>query len=421
MMARFNTDIAVTANYIQLNFNNGEEIIDFTNYEVKGDVNYVPDSYPEMFVSESGKTYSVAKKQQEYFSFILNFQDELTRQKFERVRHYMQQGYKLVATVNNLHIPFNSFPPSYIGIDPEEEINPIAASFGDAVIELPPDFSADRTARNLGAVIVQDLPIRIYRGASLPAPVAACDLLDGSEWKYSDWQLDVNNFWEILAIYQEPSTAGPIDTVDSRPIAVLEIYDPSTDTWTGVDQFQWNGTFYEPINGPNFAYANFSYRFTIITQIVTLKTGETCSEVQFQQLFFEPERPGLGCADLSASDWLYQEWMLDNGTGELLAIPMDLSSSGIIEAINSHPIAILKNENGVAFETLTYDKNYFSPGVGAYVPDNGPNYPVAGWKIEVDGINVVTKGLSVCTTYFHQTYSPAGAEGLDYSLDFIMS
>ena len=416
-MARYNTDIAVTTNYIQLNFNDGEEIVEFNNYEIKGDVNYVPDSYPEMFVSETGLTYSVPKKQQEYFEFVVNFQNESTRQKFERVRHYMQQGYKLSATLNKLHTPFISFPPSYVGIDPEEKINAITASFSAAVIELPKDFSADRTARNIGAVIVEDLPIKIYRTATLPITVPPCEYLDGSIWKYQDWVLNEN--YEIIAVYQDKNLSGPIDTIDTRPLGLLEIY--SGGSWLPYgDAFAWNATNqrYEPVGDLVRAFAGYNYRFTVFGQQVTLLNSEICAEQQFEQVMFFADRPGLGCADLSESDWMYQDWIL-NEFDELDAIVVDPSASGIIAAVDGpRPTGTLYDDLGNVVDQVSYDKDYFGAGSGgAYVPDMGPHAPVLGWRVEINGINVVTQGLSFCTTYFQQTHQPSGSSGLDYSLD----
>lgn len=271
---------SLIADFISLSFNGGTTVVEFSNFEIRRDVQYVPDEAPQTYVSESGISFAQARKQAEYFEFRLRIERPETRKKWEQIRKVITNQYTLSATLKNFIAPFTDFTFTTENNDTQGDLDgfnvAFDANFPNAVIELPQDYAMDRMARGNAATRVLDTTIRIYKSNAPAPPPSPCSQVSVADFVYNQWQLDGSNN-ELLQIDVAIEALGLVQSIDTYNAGLVEVLAGAT-----VDSMTWNGTEYVPDNGPNILTEGVVYVFTANLGI-TLKSGDTCSFTYTQQ------------------------------------------------------------------------------------------------------------------------------------------
>ena len=264
-------------NYIQFVFNGGVETVAFSNYEVLGDLEYVPEHTQEIQQGENGKSFSLMRKQQEYFAFTIDYDKTATRKKVEKLRNYIRQGYELsfvvpaYPTIFDDYEFYNNLPTSS---DPE--VKTISITFSKAVIELPEDFAFDSGARGEGMTIVRQIPVRVLKSATLPVPVSECSLVSISDFDLNPWNVDAGTN-ELISVIVDVDPTGLIDTIDSRPDGTVTYVSGGSGVGGTVENMTWNAvqSRYEPVSGPFIL--DGIYTVSIPGIAITLNSGQECT------------------------------------------------------------------------------------------------------------------------------------------------
>jgi hypothetical protein len=265
--------------YIELVFNGGAETIYFSNWEILGEVSYVPRSAPVIRTTSGGFSHSQDTPQAEYFSFVLKYQSGETRIKWEKIRKYVADGYTLVAKLRNIIYPHAAFPPVAGVYNTDGSFQAVLATFSPAVIELPPDFAFDQIARGQGARIVEDVPIRILQSVSLPVPASACSALGMADFTLSPFSFTGAGNLDYIIV--ERNISGLIASITSYPAG--EIRRTGDNALLDTASYNAGSGFYGPDTDPNISDGQNLY-ITIPNIPVTLTTGDTCT-VTFTQYY----------------------------------------------------------------------------------------------------------------------------------------
>lgn len=260
--------------YLVFNFNDSEEIISFSNWEVLGDVRYVPPFVAGLEENSKGRVFGRKQNQREYCEFELKYLNADTRVKWERIRRMIRLGYTCLFKTEHLVTPMDGFPfeddpTSTTGLFAKQTLQ-----FDSAVIELPEDFAFDRIGRGIGQVPVEDVTIRVYKSSPLPVPSSPCSLITMQDFTTSQWQIDTDNDNELLEIYVEKNSGGAINTITSYGDGTLRQIVGGVEV--DVDTLEWSvaDSAYQPVTGPNNLNGTYVFRATIG---FTLDGGEECS------------------------------------------------------------------------------------------------------------------------------------------------
>lgn len=264
------------ANYVKFSFNNGVEDVFFDNFEILGDLEYYPASTQEMQVSESGASFSLARKQVEKFRFEFNYAERKTRAKIETLRKYMEAGYQLIFTVQAFPTIFTGPDfTSTIPTDDDPEVRTETIVFAKAVINLPSDFSFDRGARGEGMTILDGIECTVSKSGTLPVPVSECSLVSAGDFDFVE-NIDASTL-ELISFTLSPDPNGLIDTIDSTPTGTITYVSGGSGQGGTSSQISFNGTQsrYEPDSAPFII--DGLYTISINSISITLNTGQACS------------------------------------------------------------------------------------------------------------------------------------------------
>lgn len=274
--------------YLVFNFNDSEEIISFSNWEVLGDVRYVPPFVAGLEENSKGRVFGRKQNQREYCEFELKYLNADTRVKWERIRRMIHLGYTCLFKTEHLVTPLDGFPfeddpTSTTGLFAKQTLQ-----FDSAVIELPEDFAFDRIGRGIGQVPVEDVTIRVYKSSPLPVPSSPCSLITMQDFATSPWEIDEDNANELLGIYVEKNSGGSIDTITSYGDGTVKKIVGASEV--DVDTMEWSSGagYYVPVNGPNEIDGTFVFRATIG---FTLDGGIECTFPFIQYFSAEINQP----------------------------------------------------------------------------------------------------------------------------------
>lgn len=249
--------------YLVFNFNDSEEIISFSNWEVLGDVRYVPPFVAGLEENSKGRVFGRKQNQREYCEFELKYLNADTRVKWERIRRMIRLGYTCLFKTEHLVTPLDGFPfeddpTSTTGLFAKQTLQ-----FDSAVVELPEDFAFDRIGRGIGQVPVEDVTIRVYKSSPLPVPSSPCSLITMQDFATSPWEIDTDNANELLGIYVEKNSGGSIDTITSYGDGTVKKIVGASEV--DVDTMEWSSGdgYYVPVNGPNELDGTYVFRATI--------------------------------------------------------------------------------------------------------------------------------------------------------------
>ncbi len=276
-------EVIRNASYVEFIFNDGAETVRFSNFEILGDLAYTPAETQETFRSESGATFSLARKQQEKVSFTLKYDDRTTRTKIARVRNYIKAGYKLNFRVPSWPTTFTGFPfESNLPTAEDPAVAGVTMLISPAVVEFPSDFSFDRSARGEAMTILEGIEVTVYRSGSLPVPTSECSLVSIADFALSPWNLDTGN--ELLSILLELNSGGLIDSITSYPPGTITYISGGSGDGSSLDIIEWSGTVYEPINGPFIVDGTYTVNIPNIP--ILLKSGQACTFTFTQTLAY---------------------------------------------------------------------------------------------------------------------------------------
>lgn len=124
------------------------------------------------------------------------------------------------------------------------------------------------------------------------------------------------------------------------------------------------------------------------------------------------------CERISNADFIFSRWVLDNGV--LKGIKLQVNPNGLVDFIQQYKSGILKNENGIIVDTMTWSNSpLFAPNSPMYLPLGTPS-PIAGWKFEISDLPVVLKTGQECAFDISQTFDPnmLGAYSPGYSDEY---
>lgn len=263
-------------NYVKFSFNNGVEDVFFDNFEILGDLEYFPASTQEMQVSESGASFSLARKQVEKFRFEFNYENRKTRAKIETLRKYIEAGYQLIFTVNAFPTIFTGPDfTSTIPTDDDPEVRTETIVFSKAVIALPSDFPFDRGARGEGMTILDGIECVVSKSGTLPVPVSECSLVSAGDFDFVE-NIDQGTL-ELISFTLTPDASGLIDTIDGTPAGTISYVSGGSGQGSGSSQISYNGanSRYEIDSAPFII--DGLYTISINGIAITLKTAQPCS------------------------------------------------------------------------------------------------------------------------------------------------
>lgn len=271
--------------YMSFTFNEGTPIY-FSNHEVRGNVEYVPASTPEMLESESGVVVSINRPQREYFKFKIQYENPTTRNKINSIFKLIKSAYKLNFGFPHFIAPFTTFPPvdALVALDNNYKST---GGFSSAVVEFPKDFSFDRIGRGQGAEIVKDIEIRVYKSAAFSIPLSPCATMNAKSttdlFTLHPWNLDGSDILQYILVEPKSSEIS----VTSWPVGIL-FFD---NVITGMRDILnpagmvGNAQKYVP-SGSNTISGTWSFGISFIP--VTLPTGKACSVTSFSQDYGTP-------------------------------------------------------------------------------------------------------------------------------------
>jgi hypothetical protein len=165
-----NTTQNYIENYISLVFNAGAETVTFSNWEVSQDVTLTDGYESELFVSESGKGFTMQNFKGRKFSFLLapNLTAE-TRKKLMRVQELTAVQYQMKFYLYNFVSYVPNFPPSTTpSYTPTQDLPSYSVNFADAVISYTNE-STEKIKQGLGLRVGLDQSLSFTVMESLPA------------------------------------------------------------------------------------------------------------------------------------------------------------------------------------------------------------------------------------------------------------
>lgn len=272
--------------YLSFTFNGGSAIY-FDNYEVRGNVEYVPATTPEIFTSESGIVTSINKPQREYFKFTIRYETPSTRRKINTIFQAIQSAYTLSFSFPHFIAPFSTFPPVDTFIPLTENFKH-TASFSSAIIEFPKDFAFDRIGRGQGTERIQDIEIKVYRSAAFDIPLEPCAAMNAKSttqlFNIQPWIL--NGSGELQYVLVEPKTSEI--TVTNWPTGVLYLNSVLTGMKSLMNPVGMVGNAQKYVPDTTTVISGSTYYFAINFIPVTISTGESCTVTTFSQEYGTP-------------------------------------------------------------------------------------------------------------------------------------
>jgi len=165
-----NTTQNFIENYISLVFNSGAETVTFSNWEISQELQFTSGFENELFVSESGKGFTMQNFKGRQFTFLLspNFTAE-TRKKLMRVQELTAVQYQLTFYLYNYVSYVPNFPPSTDpSYTPTQDLPSYSVNFSDAVISYAND-STEKIKQGMGLRVGLDQSVSFVVMESLPA------------------------------------------------------------------------------------------------------------------------------------------------------------------------------------------------------------------------------------------------------------
>ena len=138
----------------------GTETFNFTNHDIRKDVEYFDGKSTETFKSPTGDVTGMAQLLPEYFKFTIRYyENEDTRANVQRLKELTAQRYRATFKLKAFRASFTNFPISVASAS--DQVRTIEAEFDAAIFEIPDD-PIDNTARGQGATL-GETEIIVYR------------------------------------------------------------------------------------------------------------------------------------------------------------------------------------------------------------------------------------------------------------------
>ena len=287
-----NTTQNFIENYISLVFNSGAETITFSNWEISQELQFTGGFENELFVSESGKGFTMQNFKGRQFTFLLSPNlTAQTRYKLMRLQELTAVQYQLTFYLYNYVSYVPNFPPSTDpSYTPTQDLPSYSVNFADAVISYAND-STEKIKQGIGLRVGLDQSVSFVVMESLPAlSLFPCAQVLDSMFEFDVDSTEVSpGVWDIfnyefslslgqtfiaaILAYPEhgeyfvntPVVPGTGNVLDKELIGNLYNDQLGPYTWNTGDVFivQWTGVIIQLASGVLCNNTTVTFTFTV--------------------------------------------------------------------------------------------------------------------------------------------------------------